>query len=94
MNLPVTVWGVHMGEHVGSRPIDLGYVAIGWPALGDLRQYPDRDALRAALEVRYAEKKNPVHDLSTQASCIDLPMRCRRATSLSIHPHNTTVWSM
>lgn len=57
MNLPVTVWGVHMGEHVGSRPIDLGYVAIGWPALGDLRQYPDRDALRAALEVRYAEKK-------------------------------------
>lgn len=51
------VWGVHMGEHVGSRPVDGGYVGIGWSALGDLRQYPDRDALKAALAQHYPDKK-------------------------------------
>lgn len=51
------VWGVHMGEHVGSRPLDGGYVAIGWSALGDLKQYADRDALKAALAQHYPEKK-------------------------------------
>lgn len=43
------VWGVHMGWHVDNRPIDCGYVAIGWPNLGDLRLYPDREAFKAAL---------------------------------------------
>jgi restriction system protein len=46
-----------MGAHVGARPIEQGYVAIGWPALGDLRQYPDRDALKAALAQFYPNKK-------------------------------------
>lgn len=50
-----TVWGVHMGWHVDNRPIDGGYVAIGWPGLGDLRAYPDRDAFKAALAAQTAE---------------------------------------
>lgn len=50
-----TVWGVHMGWHVDNRPIDGGYVAIGWPGLGDIRAYPDREAFKAALAAQAAE---------------------------------------
>lgn len=57
MTQHVSVWGVHMGEHVGHRPVEQGYVAIGWTALGDLRQYPDRDARKAALAMSYPDKK-------------------------------------
>lgn len=51
------VWGIHMGEHVAARPIEQGYVAIGWDLMGDLRQYPDREALKSALVQHYPEKK-------------------------------------
>lgn len=37
--------------------MELGYVAIGWPELGDLRQYPDREALKRALAKHYPEEK-------------------------------------
>lgn len=57
MNEEVHVWGIHMGERVGSRPVEQGYVAIGWMALGDLRQYPDRKALKVALATAYPDKK-------------------------------------
>lgn len=57
MTQHVSVWGVHMGEHVGHRPVEQGYVAIGWTELGDIRQYPDRDALKAALAMSYPDKK-------------------------------------
>lgn len=54
----LTVWGVHMGAHVGDRPIEGGYVAIGWPAMGDLTKIaPDREAFKTALVVAYPEKK-------------------------------------
>ncbi len=43
------VWGLHMGEHVSRRPIENGYVAIGWHELGNLKQYPDREAFKAAI---------------------------------------------
>ena len=33
-----TLWGVHMGKHVGSQPQEQGYVAIGSDGLGELRQ--------------------------------------------------------
>jgi restriction system protein len=46
-----------MGEHVGTRPIDEAYVAIGWQELGDLRQYPDRDAFKAAITEKIPEAK-------------------------------------
>lgn len=51
------VWGGHMGKHVGARPVEKGYVGIGWPDLGDLRQYNDRDAFKQALAARYADEK-------------------------------------
>jgi restriction system protein len=54
----VTVWGVHMGAHVGDRPIEGGYVAIGWPAIGDLTKIaPDREAFKTALVTAYPDKK-------------------------------------
>lgn len=55
------VWGLHMGEHVGGRPIDDGYVAIGWHELGDLKQYPDRDAFKAAIAEKLPEAKKGAH---------------------------------
>lgn len=51
------IWGIHMGEHVGTRPIDEGYVAIGWQELGDLRQYPDRDAFKTAIAEKIPDAK-------------------------------------
>lgn len=52
------VWGVHMGAHVSDRPIEGGYVGIGWPAMGDLTQIaPDREAFKAALAAAYPDKK-------------------------------------
>jgi restriction system protein len=51
------VWGIHMGEHVGNRPIDDGYVAIGWYQLGDLRQYSDRDAFKQAIATKIPDAK-------------------------------------
>lgn len=54
----LTVWGVHMGAHVGDRPIERGYVAIGWPAVGDTTQIPpDRDSFKAAMTDAYPDKK-------------------------------------
>jgi restriction system protein len=44
-----------MGWHVDNRPIDGGYVAIGWPGLGDIRAYPDREAFKVALAAQAAE---------------------------------------
>lgn len=50
MAMNPTVWGVHMGGHVGDRPTEGGYVAIGWHELGDLRQIEaNRETFKAAL---------------------------------------------
>lgn len=57
MNDQTKVWGIHMGAHVGSRPVEENYIAIGWQKLGDLRQYPDREAYKTALAVHYPEEK-------------------------------------
>jgi restriction system protein len=52
-----SVWGVHMPERVGARAIEENYVAIGWPVLGDLRVYKDREALKKALPEYYPNEK-------------------------------------
>jgi restriction system protein len=57
MSQNTIVWGIHMGEHVGARPIERGYVAIGWSRMGDLQQYPDRDALKKAVSIKYGDEK-------------------------------------
>ena len=39
-----------MGKPHGTRPLDENYVAIGWPAMGDLSSLPpDREAFKARL---------------------------------------------
>lgn len=49
-----TVWGVHMGAHVADRPVEGGYVAIGWPELGDVTRIGDtRDAYKRAVTEVY-----------------------------------------
>ncbi len=54
----VTMWGVHMGAHVEDRPIVGGYVAIGWPALGDARQVgATREDYKRAMATRYVDIK-------------------------------------
>lgn len=59
-----TVWGIHMGEHVGDGPVEGGYVAIGWPEMGDIRQLPDnREAVRAALAAQYPDLKDRANNL-------------------------------
>lgn len=52
-----TVWGLQMPVNLGASAIDEKYVAISWERLGDLRQYPDREALKRALERFYPEDK-------------------------------------
>lgn len=61
----MTVWGLHMGSHVGGRPIEDGYVAIGWQEMGDLRKLPaDREAIKAQVVREIPSMKEgavPVH---------------------------------
>lgn len=52
------VWGIHMGAHVGSYPIEQNYVAIGWEVLGDLSQLPkDRNAIKEQVLSAYPDVK-------------------------------------
>lgn len=53
-----TIWGVHMARSHGTAPIVEKYVAIGWPAVGDLSKIPaSRDAFKKAVTDAYPEKK-------------------------------------
>jgi restriction system protein len=57
-NKSTTVWGIHMGAHVSERPIEDGYVAIGWTKMGDLRKIaPSREDFKLAVANAYPEKK-------------------------------------
>lgn len=53
-----TIWGIHMGTQHGDRPIEDGYVSIGWSRMGDLAQLPaTREAFKAKLAEVYPETK-------------------------------------
>ncbi len=53
-----TVWGIHMGAHIGSDPIDEGFVGLGWPLVGPLDSIEDtRDAFKKAVASAYPEMK-------------------------------------
>jgi len=46
----MNVWGIHMGEHVGSAPIENNFVGIGWGEMGDLRLLDkDRECFKSKL---------------------------------------------
>jgi len=54
----MTIWGIHMARDHGSRPIDKGYVAIGWHRMGDFSQVvPTREAFKAAYVQAYPNEK-------------------------------------
>ena len=58
MSENVTMWGVHMGAHVGDRPIEGSYVAIGWPDLGDAREVgATREDYKRAMARAYLDIK-------------------------------------
>lgn len=46
----MNVWGIHMGEKVGSSPLDKNYVGIGWSELGNLQHFSSsRERIKATL---------------------------------------------
>ena len=54
----MNVWGIHMGAHVGSSPIEEGYIAIGWNGIGDLSQLEaNREAFKEKLAEAYPNTK-------------------------------------
>ena len=53
-----TVWGVHMGRQVGTRPVEGGYVAIDASPFGDLKTLPrDRASIKALIAERMPNVK-------------------------------------
>ncbi len=54
----MNVWGIHMGEKVGSSPLDNNYVGIGWVKLGNLQKNSQsRDKLKKVLLEMYLDIK-------------------------------------
>lgn len=52
------IWGIHMGWDHGSRPVQEGYVAIGWKSVGNLAQLtPNREAFKQAVAKSYPKAK-------------------------------------
>ncbi len=55
----MNIWGIHMGEHVGSAPVEEGYVGIGWPAMGNLADVePTRIAFKSKLSTTHPNTKD------------------------------------
>lgn len=51
-------WGVHMPRKLERRPIDDGFIAIGWAEIGDLsKSAKTREAFRDAVSRTYPEHK-------------------------------------
>src|SRR3954470_20683988 len=52
------IWGIHMDWVHEDRPITGGFVAIGWPAVGNLSKLPaDREAFKKAVAAGYPTTK-------------------------------------
>ena len=52
------IWGLHMGRHHGLKPVEQGYVAIGWHEMGDLSAIPpNREAFKARIAATFPTKK-------------------------------------
>lgn len=53
-----TVWGIHMGLDHGAKPIENGFISIGWASVGDLsRLSKTREAFKDAVSKAYPNKK-------------------------------------
>ncbi|MBP1097785.1 restriction endonuclease [Bradyrhizobium diazoefficiens] len=52
------IWGIHMNRRFGARPIDNGFIAIGWLSVGDLSQLsPKRESYKKAVAAVYPNIK-------------------------------------
>ncbi|MBI3760167.1 MAG: restriction endonuclease [Deltaproteobacteria bacterium] len=52
------IWGIHMGWRHGRKPLDNGFVSIGWSSVGDLGALANnRDAFKQAVTAAYPNKK-------------------------------------
>jgi restriction system protein len=53
------IWGIHPGEGGAVEDLFLrrSVIAIGWPNMGDLSQYPDREAYKASFPGAYPGEK-------------------------------------
>jgi restriction system protein len=65
MNSAPIIWGMHMERHHGMRPVEEGFIALGWERIGDLsRLDEDRSAYKLAFAEAYPGHKAgalPVH---------------------------------
>lgn len=53
-----TLWGIHMGMQHGRKPLDEGFITLGWTRMGDLSKIPaERDAFKGKLSLAYPQKK-------------------------------------
>lgn len=54
-----TLWVVHIGnnDRVALRALEEGFLAIGWPEIGDLTPHGSREKMRAAFEAAYPTAK-------------------------------------
>ena len=52
------VWGIHMPEPLGIDAVENGYVAIGWPDLGNIYEIAgNREAYKTAVAKTYPDIK-------------------------------------
>ena len=52
------VWGFHMPKEVGTDPIEVGAVSLGWPDMGDIFALPKtRDAFKNQLSKTHPDTK-------------------------------------
>lgn len=53
-----TLWGIHIPVGVGTRPIDEGFVSIGWDRMGDISALPaNREAFKRKLAAEYPDER-------------------------------------
>lgn len=70
----MNVWGIHMGEKVGSSPLDKNYVAIGWGKLGNLYPPLSKERLKKHYQ-RHTQIKRKEQFLKMQAYYFVLLMK-------------------
>lgn len=79
------IWGVHMRDIAGDDPVEHGYVAIGWPELGDLTTLPaDREAFKAAL--RKADPDRPEQAIRIDAGILFRFLHEMKDGDIVVHP--------
>ncbi|MFC5530425.1 hypothetical protein [Cohnella yongneupensis] len=66
-DLPSAIWKVAPGKRAAfwADALEDGNIFIGWPELGDLRQYNDQTQLKAAYFAAYNNEQEPRNDMES-----------------------------